>query len=423
MIARSTVTVPARLIGACLSVTQTVATVTAGTLSAYLGVVTLAAMASERRRSVRPAVAPYSTRRFAVLVPAHNEQVGIGKTLLSFDRLAYPRDMFEVHVVADNCSDETARIVRDAGWTAHERFDIEAPGKGPALNWLYECLHARGVVFDTVVIVDADTTLDPQFLRALAVSMDSGAQAAQGLYGVRDADGSTAAALRYAALACRHHLRPLGRTALGGSSGLYGNGMAFDDALMRDRRWSGHLTEDMEFQMELLLDGVRVAYVPAAKLEAEMPGTLDNATSQNERWELGRLQMARRYVPELIKKAKRGDRSLRPAYVDSAFDHAVPPLSVLVAFDGLCAVSAAVAAALRGRRIDRTNALASAASFVIVAGHVVVALHSINAPKSVYRALLKAPSMVFWKLKLWVRVLVRPDAVTWTRTTRNAEAT
>ena len=122
----------------------------------------------------------------------------------------------------------------------------------------------------------------------------------QGQYRVRDPGASTAAALRSAALALRHHLRPLGRTALGGSCGLFGNGMAFRAEVLRARAWTDHLTEDIELQMELLLEGVLVAYAPDAVVEAEMPTTLEGARTQNERWERGRIELARRYVPRLV---------------------------------------------------------------------------------------------------------------------------
>jgi 1,2-diacylglycerol 3-beta-glucosyltransferase len=400
----------------------------AGVLSAYLGVVTVAATADARRGARRSNhrdddAGPPSRRRFAVLVPAHNEAGGIEATLSSFRQLDYPPDRFEVHVVADNCSDDTAAVVRRNGWSVHERLDSDHPGKGPALNWLYDRLHDRGVPFDTVVVIDADTTLHRDFLTAMAAALDAGALAGQGFYGVRDPGESTAAALRFAALACRHHLRPLGRTALGGSSGLYGNGMAFDKALIDGRRWSGHLTEDMEFQMDLLLDGVLVVYVPGAVLEAEMPGTLQGATSQNERWELGRIQMAVRYVPKLAGRIRHGDPALRAANIDSLLDHAVPPLSVLVALDGAVTAVAGLCFVLRRRRLDVINLVIGVGSSAVIFAHVIVGLRSVHAPAIVYRALLRAPRMIIWKLGVWLRVLVRPGKVTWTRTSRNAEAT
>ena len=79
--------------------------------------------------------------------------------------------------------------------------------------------------------------------------------------------------------------------------------------------------------------------------------------------------------------------------------------------------------ARRGRRIDRLNLLSNALSAGIVAVHVLAGLRSVNAPRSTYVALLRAPRSIAWKIALWLRVLVRPNSVTWTRTTRNVEMT
>jgi hypothetical protein len=198
--------------------------------------------------------------------------------------------------------------------------------------------------------------------------------------------------------------------------------MAFDKAMMDGRRWSGHLIEDAEFQMELLLDGERVAYVPEAVLEAEMPHTLDSATSQNQRWELGRLQLARRYVPQLARRLHRGPAKLRTAYADAILDHLTPPLSVLVALNVCCAVGSSGMAATRRHRIDRLNMAASLLSAGVIVVHVMSGLRSVHAPRSTYRALMKAPKLIVWKLVLWGRVILRPSSVTWKRTTRNVEA-
>ena len=401
----------------------TVGTSTVGALTGYLAVLTAAAMCKRGERSAPEVPTASSIRRFVILVPAHNEEAIIGRALESFRSLDYPPDQFQVHVVADNCTDGTVDIVRRFGYSAHMRIDSAAPGKGPALNWLYDRLREDGTPFDTVVIIDADTTVHADFLRCMAAALDGGARAAQAYYGVRDADGSPAAALRSAALACRHNLRPLGRTALGASSGLYGNGMAFDKDVMDGRRWSGHLTEDMEFQMDLLLDRQRVAYVPGAVLEAEMPHDLESATSQNERWELGRQQVARRYLPVLVRRLVAGQTDLRAAYADAIFDHLVPPLSVLIAANVCCGVGSAAMTLTRGRRIDRVNLVVSVVSAAGIVVHVVSGLRSVDAPRSTYRALFQAPRLVVWKIRLWLRVLIRPKTVTWTRTTRNAETT
>src|SRR5262249_20165534 len=154
----------------------------------------------------------------------------------------------------------------------------------------------------------------------------------QSYYAVRDAEQSATTAFRAAALAVRHYLRPLGRTALGGSAGLHGNGMVFRRHVLLQHGWSNHLTEDIELQLELLLQGTRVAFARDAVVEAEMPATLEASRSQPERWERGRLEMTRRFLPALVRNAVTGRD--RIACLDAAVDQLLPPFSVTVAATG-----------------------------------------------------------------------------------------
>ena len=200
---------------------------------------------------------------------------------------------------------------------------------------------------------------------------------------------------------------------------MYGNGMVFDAALMKGRQWSGHLIEDAEFQMELLLDGQKVSYVPEASIEAEMPDTLADSVTQNQRWELGRIQLARRYAPVLVRRAVTGDRSLRVAHVDAVLDHLVPPLSVVVALDVACSAGALIGAVVARRRPFGWLLLIDVASGMALVAHVVAGLRSVDAPRTVYRSLRSAPRLALWKVGVWLRVLLRADDVAWTRTNRN----
>jgi hypothetical protein len=251
------------------------------------------------------------------------------------------------------------------------------------------------------------------------IAVGNGVVAAQGHYSVRDPGESPSASFRYAALACRHHLRPLARCRIGASSGLYGNGMVFSRDVMNGRRWTGDLVEDAEFQLELLLDGERVVYVPDALLWAEMPHDVAQATSQNQRWERGRIDLARRYLPTLLRRAAR-DRGRRLPLVDAAVDLAVPPISVLVA---ALAASTSVAAvgAIAGGRPARRRLGVNLGAIGIVLAHVVVGLVSVRAPRHVYRNLWSAPTIVLWKVRLWWSVAVSTVDVAWTRTRRNSE--
>jgi hypothetical protein len=248
--------------------------------------------------------------------------------------------------------------------------------------------------------------------------LDRGAIAVQGHYAVADDGSSPTVAFRAAAMAARTYLRPLGRTAIGGSAGLHGNGMVFARSAVADLRWSDHLTEDVELHVDLLLSGTRVQFAPHARVTAEMPSSLAAARTQHERWERGRVEIARRYVPPLLRRAVGGGPAGRIAYLDAAMDLIVPPLSVVAG----AATALGLAGASRRCSIDDRGSgdlLVGLTTMAVVAGHVLTALRLTDAPPSTYRALLQTPRMVAWKLRLWSRVIVDPGRATWTRTERN----
>ena len=74
--------------------------------------------------------------RFAVMISARNESNVIAQLIASLKKQNYPGDMFDVFVVADNCTDNTAEVARNAGAIVYERFNTEKVGKGYALDYL-----------------------------------------------------------------------------------------------------------------------------------------------------------------------------------------------------------------------------------------------------------------------------------------------
>jgi len=388
----------------------------------YLGVLTVLAWRAIAAGRNRTPLAREPSHRFVILVPAHNEERLIADALASIKALDYPTELVSAHVVADNCTDATAAIARAHGIEVHERHAPDDGGKGPALQWLLQRLWTRGEGHDAVVIIDADTTMSPNFLRVMDAKLADGAEIVQAFYAVRDAETSPATAFRSAALAARHYLRPLARDYAGASVGLYGNGMVFSAELMRSRSWSNHLTEDIEFQLECLLDGIPVRFAPDAVIAAEMPTTIEASQTQHQRWERGRLDMVRRFATPLARRSLRGGGAGRVAYADAVADQLVPPFSLLVAGSVALAAGATVRALLWPGASSRRGLVVSGGLLAAQTAYVVSALRMTDAPPAVYRSLLSAPRMVLWKVGLWSRVLTRPDEVTWVRTARNAEA-
>jgi len=388
----------------------------------------------ESRKSMSPAGEMRS--RFAILIPAHNEERLLPDLLSNLAQLDYPHALYTIHVVADNCTDQTAVIGRQNGAVVHERFDASQPGKGYALQWLLQRLWAASEPHDAVVILDADTVVSANFLRAMSARLARGERVIQAYYAVRDPGRSWSVGLRYAALAVLHYLRPLGRTALGGSAGLKGNGMVFAADVMRQNEWSASITEDIEFHMTLILNGERVAFAPEAVIEAEMPETLAGAASQNVRWERGRIQMMRLYVPQLLRAAWQSVRQGRYGraylFIDATMEHLIPPFSVMAALNGLflgfSLLSVLLSGTLTQNMGGETAVTLAWANLWLALGLVVgqavyllSGLRLVHAPKTVYLALINIPVFVAWKVWHYVRVLLGLDSQAWVRTARNDE--
>ncbi len=354
-----------------------------------------------------------SRRGFRILIPAHNEESGLGATLESLSALDYPAELVEIHVVADNCTDATAVLARSLGATAHERVDPANPGKGAALAWLIDRLPPSDD--HIIVVIDADTIVVPALLREFDAGFEHSVAAIQGHYVVRDAESGSDVGFRSIALAVRHLVRPAGRTAFGGSSSLYGNGMAFREHIARKYRWSNSLTEDLEMGLRLLLDGHQVGFAAGAEVAAEMPTSLDSAESQNERWEAGRLEVARTHVPVLMRAARTRAHGRRWAYVDAAIDIALPPMTLLAASTATGGVLTFVFARGRVRRLG-TGAATIGLGMQVV--HVLHSLRLADAPAEVRRSLLRTPAHILWKSRLVVRV-ARRKPESWIKTTRN----
>lgn len=379
------------------------------TMVGYLLLLTVAALRAPRQT---PTANGRFRHRFLILIPAHNEEKLLPDLLANLRQLNYPADHFAVHVVADNCSDGTAVVAQQQGAIVHERFHDTLRGKGHALQWLLAQIWQRGDPHDAIVILDADSVVSANFLQVMDARLGRGERAIQAYYAVRAPEQSGSAALRYAALAVLHYLRPQGRMVLGGSAGLKGNGMVFAADLLRQHEWSASLTEDIEFHMRLILAGERVTFAPDAIVWAEMPDTLDGSQTQNARWEQGRLEMVRHYVPTLLRRAAR-ERNF--VLFDAALEQIIPPFSVLVGLSGVGVITAVTQPKAR-----RPFAL-FLGLFALVgqAVYLLIGLRLARAPRAVYRALLGVPRFLLWKIRLYLGVLLGQKEEAWVRTGRN----
>ena len=136
----------------------------------------IAAIGILKSRHVTAPAAP--KHRFLVLVVARNEGLVIGDLIDSLKRQNYPPELFDILVVPNNCSDDTAEVAAAHG--ARVLVCTEpVRSKGEAMSFAVRHLPAD-LVFDAYINFDADTIAHPDFLLQMNHALCQGATVAQG---------------------------------------------------------------------------------------------------------------------------------------------------------------------------------------------------------------------------------------------------
>jgi cellulose synthase/poly-beta-1,6-N-acetylglucosamine synthase-like glycosyltransferase len=348
--------------------------------------------------------------RFDVIVPAHDEEAGIARTVASLRAMDWPDGNFRVVVVADNCSDATAAVARKAGAEVLERQNLTLRGKGYALAHAFAWSTNDGFA-SAVVVVDADAEASANLLEAFAVRIERGARAIQAQYGILNPWSSWRTQLITIAKGAFHVVRSRARERLGLSCGVRGNGWCVTHELLNEVPYRYYsLTEDVEYGIALGMAGRRVEYAGEAHADADMASNEKTARSQRQRWEQGRFQLVRASTIPLLLAAVR-HRSL--VCLDLAFDLMVPPLSYLalnIVVLGLAAAIVSLGYPSSGMFWLRW-ALACAAALLL---HVLRGWQLSGMGVRGLMALAHVPGFVLWRI--WLLLGRKPHE--WVRTER-----
>jgi cellulose synthase/poly-beta-1,6-N-acetylglucosamine synthase-like glycosyltransferase len=380
----------------------------------YLLTISLAAALSRRPK---PGEGP-PHRRFLVVIPAHDEERGIAETVRSCLAVNYPRELFEVLVVADNCADRTAELARQGGAMVLERSHPTDRSKGHALKWMFDQAARSGQLdrVDAVVIIDADSVADPDLLRVLGRDLDRGHDWIQVFDTVANSDATWRTRLLAYSFGLINGVFLLGQSALGLSAAFRGNGMCFSTRGLRRCPWStSGLVEDLEYSWTLRIAGEKIAFAPDVSVRATMlteggPG----ADTQRQRWEVGRAELKKRMLGPLL-----GSRHLEwVAKITAVIELTMPTLIVL---SSILAVSLLLAAILM---VTDPNASRQVPFLLLLSIDVVglcglllyltLPFFRFSLRWKVLTALLHLPSYALWKLPMAFRS--RPTR--WIRTPR-----
>ncbi len=355
----------------------------------------------------RPATRSAGPQRLAVIVPAHNEETLIAAcvhSLLASPGQADQATPLEVFVVAHNCTDRTAERALAAGARV---LPFEGPGgKGLALDHGFR--HALALGADALLVIDADSQVAPDLPSILAGAICAGAGAVQVRYQAGGTEVSLRTRLASLALFGMNVVRPRGRSRLGLSCGIFGNGFALSAAtLARVPYTANSLVEDLEYHLRLVRAGIRVHYLDNTTVFGELPDQSAAAASQRARWEGGRALMRREWTLPLTRAVLRGQWAL----LEPLLDLLAPPLATGAALFLVAALVPVAPVRLYGL-----------AGLLTVALYVLVSAALSPRPAQAFKALAAAPGYLVWKILLIPRTrLASSRDAAWVRTARNAD--
>lgn len=358
----------------------------------------------------------------AFVVPAHNEEADIEETLRGL--IATVDDNASIHIVADNCSDKTAELVRafvkehekTAGarviklW---ERHHETLRSKGYALEWALPQVFAWSDSSESklgparfVCIIDADALLSEGSLALVRKKLAEGHDVLQSSYLFGKGLGVRNEVMRIASAAII--VRGLGRAAIGLSDTLKGNGMFFRREVLEEIPWCAYsLAEDLEYTMLLLAKGKRVHVMDGSSVSGKMSATEKGETDQRLRWEGGRLDVVRKETPVLLRRLVT-QPSLQT--LDILIELLIPPLGLLV---GLQAAALIVTFLLPGQ-----SYVILLGAWALLTSYVVISVPVAGLPLKTFLALAYVPIYVAWKIALIPRTWIASRSKRWVRTAR-----
>lgn len=242
-------------------------------------------------------------KTFALIVAAHNEEAVISDIVVSLNRLDYPRDMYDTFVIADNCTDNTAKKARKSGALVYERFNKEKRGKGFALEWMFGKIFKMGKNYDAVVIFDADNIACKNFLNEMNKKLCEGYKVVQGYLDSKNPQDTWITGSYSISFWANNRMFQHSRNNLGISSQLGGTGCCIDTKILEKLGWGATcLTEDLEFTCKLVSNGYKVGFAYDAVVYDEKPLTLIQSWKQRKRWMQGYADVSGRYFFKLLKK-------------------------------------------------------------------------------------------------------------------------
>ena len=240
--------------------------------------------------------------RYAFFIAAHNEESVIANLVRSIKEQDYPSELIDVFVVADACTDRTAKEARRAGAIVYERNDLARKGKSWVLDYGFDrILNEYPDKYEAFFVFDADNLLSPGYVTEMNKLFDQGFLVGTSYRNSKNFDSSWVSSA-YALWFLREaKFLNNSRMLCGTGCAISGSGWMVSSRIIQGMHgWDFHtLTEDIQFSTFCAANGIRIGYAPAEFYD-EQPLTFKASWTQRMRWTKGFYQVFFSYVGDLI---------------------------------------------------------------------------------------------------------------------------
>ena len=244
--------------------------------------------------------------KFMAIIPAHNEEAVVSNLIESLKHQTYDKELYDIYVIADNCTDNTAKVAREAGAIVLERYDPDHKTKGFALQWFLKQKIEENADYDAFFVFDADNIVDKNFIVNMNKKLCQGEEVVQGYRDIKNPTDNWITAGYALFYWTMHRLYHLARYNVGLSPLLNGTGFMVKFDVVKPNGWETEtLTEDIEFSLKSIIQGRKLGWATDAIVYDEQPTSFKHSGSQRSRWTVGHMQCVKRYTGELFNAVKK----------------------------------------------------------------------------------------------------------------------